>query len=64
MNSTFGRFSDGNDSTAQGKNWGFPQYKQFLKYTEVLRPAKTWLFIDEHPDSINDGYFINNPDLN
>lgn len=25
------------------------------------RPAKTWLFIDEHPDSINDGYFINSP---
>ena len=25
------------------------------------RPAKTWLVLDEHPDSINDGYFINNP---
>jgi prepilin-type N-terminal cleavage/methylation domain-containing protein len=24
---------------------------------EVLRPAKTFLFIDEHPDSINDGSF-------
>jgi len=64
MNSTFGRFSDGADSTAQGLNWGFSQYKQFLKYTQVPKPAKTWLFIDEHPDSINDGYFINNPDLN
>ena len=28
------------------------------------RPSKTWLFIDEHPDSINDGYFINNPNVN
>jgi prepilin-type processing-associated H-X9-DG protein len=64
MNSTFGRFSDGNDPTATGKNWGFPEYRQFLKYTAVPRPAKTWLFIDEHPDSINDGYFINNPNLN
>jgi prepilin-type processing-associated H-X9-DG protein len=27
----------------------------------VPRPAKTWLVIDEHPDSINDGFFINNP---
>ena len=68
MNSTFGRFSDGRDPgvdpTVVGHNWGFQQYKQFLKYTEVPRPAKTWLFIDEHPDSINDGYFINNPALN
>ena len=64
MNSTFGRFSDGNDPTMRGLNWGFQQFKQFLKQVQVPRPAKTWLFIDEHPDSINDGYFINNPDLN
>ena len=63
MNSIFGRFSDGNDPTAQGVNWGFTQYRQYLKYPQVPRPAKTWLFIDEHPDSINDGYFINNPDV-
>jgi prepilin-type N-terminal cleavage/methylation domain-containing protein/prepilin-type processing-associated H-X9-DG protein len=63
MNSIFGRFSDGGDSTARGLNWGFPQYRQYLKTTQVPRPAKTWLFIDEHPDSINDGYFINNPEL-
>lgn len=61
MNSIFGRFSIGNDSTAQGKNWGFPEYTQFLKQTQCPRPAKTWLTLDEHPDSINDGYFINNP---
>jgi prepilin-type N-terminal cleavage/methylation domain-containing protein/prepilin-type processing-associated H-X9-DG protein len=63
MNSIFGRFSMGADPTARGLNWGFPQYRQFLKTTQVPRPAKTWLFIDEHPDSINDGYFINNPEL-
>ena len=45
----------------QGKNWGFQDYKQWLKLTQVPRPAKTWLMMDEHPDSINDGYFINNP---
>lgn len=64
MNSIFGRFSIGNDPTAQGLNWGFSQYKQYLKQTEVPAPAKTWLFLDEHPDSINDGYFINNPTVN
>lgn len=61
MNSVFGRFSIGDDPTAHGMNWGFPQYRQYLKDSDVLHPAKTWLFLDEHPDSINDGYFINNP---
>jgi len=61
MNSIFGRFSIGNDDTLRGLNWGFPQYKQYLKQAQVPHPAKTWLVLDEHPDSINDGYFINNP---
>lgn len=61
MNSIFGRFSIGDDPTKRGQNWGFPEYTQYLKQTQVPRPAKTWLVIDEHPDSINDGYFINNP---
>ena len=67
MNSIFGRFSPVplNDPTARGINkgvdWGFGTYKQYLKQAEVPRPAKTWLVIDEHPDSINDGFFVNNP---
>src|SRR5262249_18701318 len=50
--------------TYGGQNWGFPQYKQYLKQSQIPKPAKTWLFLDEHPDSINDGYFINNPQVN
>ena len=61
MNSIFGRFSIGDDPTARGLNWGFTQYKQYLKQSQVPKPSKTWLMLDEHPDSINDGYFINNP---
>ena len=61
MNSIFGRFSTGTDPTLTGSNWGFPEYMQYLKSSSVPNPAKTWLFLDEHPDSINDGYFINNP---
>jgi prepilin-type processing-associated H-X9-DG protein len=63
MNSIFGRFRSipQDDPTARGVNWGFTEYRQYLKQTQVPRPAKTWLFVDEHPDSINDGYFINNP---
>ncbi len=63
MNSIFGRFRSipQGDPTAGGQNWGFPQYRQYLKQAQVPRPGKTWLMMDEHPDSINDGYFINNP---
>jgi prepilin-type N-terminal cleavage/methylation domain-containing protein/prepilin-type processing-associated H-X9-DG protein len=63
MNSGFGIFSDGEagDSTAQGIRWGVSGYVQFLKLTRVPRPAKSWLFLDEQGDSINDGFFISVP---
>jgi len=32
-------------------------YRQFIKETDILSPAKTWVFIDEREDSINDGWF-------
>lgn len=63
MNSIFGRFRSvtQDDPTSRGLNWGFQEFRQFLKLSNVPRPAKTWLVIDEQADSINDGYFINNP---
>jgi prepilin-type N-terminal cleavage/methylation domain-containing protein/prepilin-type processing-associated H-X9-DG protein len=61
MNSIFGRFSTGNDSTAQGYNYFLSEYRQYLRQSQIPKPSKTWLFLDEHPDSINDGYFVNNP---
>ena len=65
MSSLFGLFSDGEagDYTAQGIHWGTSgQYRQFLKLAQVPKPAGTWLFVDEHPDSINDGFFDDDPD--
>jgi len=35
---------------------------QWLKLNEIRRPASIFVTIDEHPDTINDGLFINNPD--
>src|SRR5205807_3256310 len=60
MNSFFGMYSASDSTTSSGRNWGFPNDRQWLKITQVPRPANTWVFIDEHPDSINDGYFVNN----
>jgi prepilin-type N-terminal cleavage/methylation domain-containing protein/prepilin-type processing-associated H-X9-DG protein len=32
-------------------------YRKFLKYTAIPRPVDIFVTLDEHPDSINDGYF-------
>ena len=62
MNAFFGRYNtDPNDPTASGRNEFFTQYRQWLKTAEVIKPALTWVFIDEQADSINDGLFLNNP---
>jgi prepilin-type N-terminal cleavage/methylation domain-containing protein len=66
MNAFFGVFSIGEsgDSTATGVSWANSNYKQYLHTTEVGKPSGIFVFLDEHPDSINDGYFDNNPDGN
>src|SRR5229473_3440619 len=51
-----GNFSRG------GSNTNNPDYKQFFKVSQVPKPAQIFVFIEEHPDSINDGYFLNKPD--
>jgi prepilin-type processing-associated H-X9-DG protein len=48
-----GEFSQG------GSNLNNPDYVQFFKTTQVPNPANIFVFIEEHPDSINDGYFLN-----
>jgi prepilin-type N-terminal cleavage/methylation domain-containing protein/prepilin-type processing-associated H-X9-DG protein len=34
-----------------------PPWRMFLKDSDFVQPADTWVFLDEHPDSINDGFF-------
>ena len=36
-----------------------PNWIQFLKMTQFPRPSTFYVFIEEHPDTINDGYFMN-----
>jgi prepilin-type N-terminal cleavage/methylation domain-containing protein/prepilin-type processing-associated H-X9-DG protein len=38
-----------------------PAWRQWLKLSQVASPDVYFVTIDEHPDSINDGYFLNNP---
>ncbi|MEW6157902.1 MAG: type II secretion system protein [Verrucomicrobiota bacterium] len=65
MNALFGRSNnDANDNTVRGRSWAFSgMYRQFLKTSDVVEPAKTWLTLDEHPDSINDAFFITDPNV-
>ena len=34
-------------------------WRTYSKLTQIVRPSETWVFIDEHPDSINDGALAN-----
>ena len=45
-----------------GVNINNPNYQQFLKESDFRDPSSIFVFLDEHPDSINDGYFLNQPD--
>ena len=47
----------GNFST-NGFNVNNPDYTQFFKMSQIHQPSGIFVFLDEHPDSINDGYFL------
>jgi prepilin-type processing-associated H-X9-DG protein len=40
-------------------NTNNPGYRQYLRLGDIRAGAVIFTFIDEHPDSINDGYFLN-----
>jgi prepilin-type N-terminal cleavage/methylation domain-containing protein/prepilin-type processing-associated H-X9-DG protein len=42
-----------------GTNVNNPNYVQFFRMFTVPRPSEIFVFLDEHPDSIDDGYFLN-----
>jgi|SRR5665213_444557 len=44
--------------STNGVNVNNPDYKQFFKITQIPFPADIFVFLDEHPDSIDDGYFV------
>jgi prepilin-type N-terminal cleavage/methylation domain-containing protein/prepilin-type processing-associated H-X9-DG protein len=44
--------------STNGFNINNPHYTQFFKLTDIRQPSEIFVFLDEHPDSINDGYFL------
>ena len=59
-NAMNGFVGDRASTRSTGANDWYPAYFQYLKSASLTRPgpAKTWLLVDEHPDSINDGWLI------
>ena len=68
MNSFLGHFSpcancvngapgSGADVTYTGYCWANTAWPQYLKLSSIKEPATIFVFLDEHPNSINDGYF-------
>ena len=45
--------------TKSGVNTNNPNLAQFFRLTAIAVPARIFVFLDEHPDSISDGYFVN-----
>jgi prepilin-type N-terminal cleavage/methylation domain-containing protein/prepilin-type processing-associated H-X9-DG protein len=50
---------DAGEFSKNGYNQNNPGYVQFFKLTTIPQPSQIFVFLDEHPDSINDGYFLN-----
>jgi prepilin-type N-terminal cleavage/methylation domain-containing protein/prepilin-type processing-associated H-X9-DG protein len=40
-----------------------PQLVQFFRWAEIPDPSAIYVFLDEHPDTINDGFFMNRWDV-
>jgi prepilin-type N-terminal cleavage/methylation domain-containing protein/prepilin-type processing-associated H-X9-DG protein len=49
----------GDDGLGSSYRWwtGTPPYRRYLKRTDLVAPppSQLWVFVDEHPDSINNG---------
>jgi prepilin-type processing-associated H-X9-DG protein/prepilin-type N-terminal cleavage/methylation domain-containing protein len=56
MNASIG---DAGELTSSGVNTNNPSYVQFFKSSSVPQAGKIFVFMEEHPDTISDGYFLN-----
>jgi prepilin-type N-terminal cleavage/methylation domain-containing protein/prepilin-type processing-associated H-X9-DG protein len=61
MNATLGHYSEPPSGTELSGRNRYVDFRQMLKDADIRTPAMTFIMLDEHPDSINDGYYLNNP---
>lgn len=53
---------DAGPNVLNGGNVLNPGYRQFLRMSDIPKPTSIFVILDEHPDSIGDGYFYINSD--
>jgi prepilin-type N-terminal cleavage/methylation domain-containing protein len=59
MNSNWGRSDPSEKKGGIATSWGYGgPWKQWHKTSEVKRPSDMYVFVDEHPGSVNDAFFI------
>jgi prepilin-type N-terminal cleavage/methylation domain-containing protein/prepilin-type processing-associated H-X9-DG protein len=59
MNSNWGRSTPQEPKGGLPNSWGYQApWKQWHRTSEVKRPSDMYVFIDEHPASVNDAFFI------
>lgn len=50
----YGEWLNSSPASRQQNVW-----RTYSKFSSIVSPARTWVFVDEHPDSINDAAFAN-----
>jgi len=50
---------DAGEITRSGTNVNNPDYQQFFRLSQIPIASRIFLLVEEHPDSIRDGYFLN-----
>ena len=59
MNSNWGRTDPTDSKNGLPTSWAYgAPFRQWHKLVEVRKPSDRYVFVDEHADSINDGFFI------
>jgi prepilin-type N-terminal cleavage/methylation domain-containing protein/prepilin-type processing-associated H-X9-DG protein len=59
MNAFVGPFSPSREDQSAAVNEFETAYRQFLRTSHIPQPANIFVTLDEHPNSINDGYYLN-----
>jgi len=59
MNSNWGRTDPNESKNGSPTSWAYGGgFRQWHRLAEVRKPAERYVFVDEHADSINDGFFV------
>lgn len=60
MNAYIGLVDPNNSGTGGGQTVNDPFQYKFYRLSDFRKPDDIWVFLDQHPDGVNDGYFYDN----